>query len=206
MSNEHQTSDQQVPGEMPADALQTPMGPQAEGAESLPPGRLAPRTDLFVGLGLILFGGVAAFESWRMPRFQDIGAEIYEAPGLVPGLLGLVIAVFGMLIVVRAVREGALHGGAVGARFRYLVVSVEARRLAILIGITVGYAWIFVGRMPFWLASFFFVAAFIILFDWREAAAKAAYARLIITALIQAVITALAVTYVFESIFRVRLP
>jgi hypothetical protein len=171
-------------------------------------GRLHPRTDLFVGLGLILFGSVAAFESWRMPRFEHLDVQIYQAPGFVPGLLGLTIAVFGLLILIRSLREGALQWKDAHAAqaLRTMVASIETWRLVMLMVITVGYAWGLVGRMPFWLATIIFVFAFILLFDWRDAVTRSQRVRLLISASIQAVITAVVVTGVFQEIFRVRLP
>lgn len=60
-----------------------------------------PRSDLGSSIVLILFGVIVAFESWRMPRFESIGGTIYSAPGLVPGLLGAVIALFGAIMLIR---------------------------------------------------------------------------------------------------------
>src|SRR5680860_554387 len=59
------------------------------------------RSDLGSSIVLILFGAVVAFESWRMPRYESIGGSIYSAPGLVPGLLGAVIALLGAIMLVR---------------------------------------------------------------------------------------------------------
>ena len=184
----------------------TEVAEEVTGAAEEVPARLRPKTDLFVGIGLVIFGAIAAFESWRMPRFGHLGAELYEAPGLVPGLLGLIIAVFGLLILVRALSEGAIRGFKTGAKLLDMLRSIETRRLVLLIVITLGYAWGLVGRMPFGLATFFFMMAFILLFDWRDAAARAARRRLLVTATIQAVITAFAVVHVFQEVFRVRLP
>lgn len=60
-----------------------------------------PRSDLGSSVVLILFGAAVAFESWRMPRFERIGGTIYSAPGLVPGILGLVIVLLGGIMLVR---------------------------------------------------------------------------------------------------------
>mgnify|MGYP002619716763 CR=1 FL=1 len=180
--------------------------PQVEGAEGLPPGRLRPQTDLFVGIGLMLFGAAASFESWRMPRFEHLNVQIFQAPGFVPGLLGLTIAAFGLMILVRSLREGGWQLAAAGTDIGTNLRSIEARRLAILFVITLGYAWGLVGRIPFWAASFVFVLAFILLFDWREASAHSKQVRLLVTASLQAAITAVVISFVFEYIFRVRLP
>lgn len=59
------------------------------------------RTDLGSSIILILFGLFVAYESWRMPRFASIGGTIHSAPGLVPGILGAVIALLGVIMLVR---------------------------------------------------------------------------------------------------------
>src|SRR5690606_41664218 len=60
-----------------------------------------PRTDLPASIGLILFGAFVVYESWRMPRFERIGGTIYSAPGLVPGILGAVVAFLGVVMLLR---------------------------------------------------------------------------------------------------------
>lgn len=59
------------------------------------------RSDLGSSIILILFGAFVAYESWRMPRFESIGGTIQSAPGLVPGLLGAIIAFLGVIMLVR---------------------------------------------------------------------------------------------------------
>ncbi len=80
------------------------------------------------------------------------------------------------------------------------------RRLLITLGLTLGYAAGLVGRLPFWLATFVFVFAFIVIFDWRKAVAAQRTVRLFLTAGVQALLVAAAVTLVFERLFLVRLP
>jgi len=62
-----------------------------------------------------------------------------------------------------------------------------------------GYAVGLVGRVPFWLATFVFVSAFIAVFEYPSRRRMAA-------APLYGIATALAVTYLFESVFLVRLP
>jgi len=80
------------------------------------------------------------------------------------------------------------------------------RRLLITLGLTLGYAAVLVGRLPFWLATFVFVFAFIVTFDWRKAVVAQRTVRLFVTAGVQALVVAAAVTLVFERLFLVRLP
>lgn len=71
------------------------------------------RADLITSTILVLFGGAVVFESWRMPRFESIGGTFHNAPGLVPGLLGAIIALMGALMLVRSLR--AMAGRATSA-------------------------------------------------------------------------------------------
>src|SRR5688572_32753285 len=66
-----------------------------------------PRTTLFPYT--TLFRSVA---SWTMDRLERLGAKLYSAPGLVPGLLGGVLFVLSIALAVRALRQGALRQGA----------------------------------------------------------------------------------------------
>lgn len=59
------------------------------------------RNDVYSSLVLIAFGLFVAYESWRMPRFESIGGTIQSAPGLVPFILGAVIALLGVIMLVR---------------------------------------------------------------------------------------------------------
>ena len=178
----------------------------AETVESVS-GRLQPQADLFVGLGLMLFGAYVAFESWRMPSTEHprIGF-VYEGPGVVPGLLGVVIFLFGALILVRALRGGGLRLEGAGGRVAALFRRAEPRRLLWLLGLTLLYAGGLIGRVHFLAGTFIFLLAFIVVFEWEFTPSRRRRMRLAITAAIQAAVTAGVVWYVFENIFLVRLP
>lgn len=71
--------------------------------------------DRITAIILVLFGGAVVFESWRMPRFENIGGTIYNAPGLVPGLLGAIIVLMGGLMLGRTfLARSAKHEQALG--------------------------------------------------------------------------------------------
>jgi Tripartite tricarboxylate transporter TctB family len=139
-------------------------------------------------------GGTIVYASWTMERLERHGAALYTAPGLVPGLLGLTLLALGVLLGVRAVREGALRGGAVNP-----ALLQGWRGTAFVLALCLGYAIGLVGRAPFWLATFVFVTAFIATFEYP------ALRRMAIAPLYGAA-TSLVVTYLFETIFFVRLP
>ena len=54
------------------------------------------------------FGGAVTIGAWRMDRLERLNINKYEAPGLVPGLLGFAVLLLGVMLAVRAIRAGAL--------------------------------------------------------------------------------------------------
>lgn len=157
------------------------------------------RADFFSALVLVALGCGALVEALRMPRFEAIGANPFSVPGLVPGVLGAVIAALGLVLLVRSVRQGGHRPAAAAA-----LGDAGGARLWISLALTLGYAALLVGTLPFALATALFVFGFIALFEWPESAGRRV--RRLLTAAVEAALVAGAVTYVFEEFFFVRLP
>ena len=152
------------------------------------------RSDLRGGVGWMVFGLVILVASWRMDRFEAMGATVYTAPGFVPAIFGFTLALLGAVLAWRGWR--ARHAGVDAAPEALL-----SRRIGLMLVLTLAYAAGMVGRMPFWLATSLFVAAFTAVFaDTLPPVHRA------ITALASGALTTLAVLLVFERIFLVRLP
>ncbi len=174
-------------------------------AERTPAADAMARADFVTSLVLIGLGAGALVLSLRMPRFQDLNIEPYTAPGLVPGVLGAVILLLGGVLCLRAARAGG--GRLAGGRDRPTwLADAGARRLLLAVVLTLGYAAGLVGRLPFWLATWLFVTAFVALFEWPLAASSADRRRRLTVALIYGGLVAAAVGLVFQRIFLVRLP
>ena len=155
------------------------------------------RFDLWFSALLVVFAAGVVAESWRMPRLEHLGVHPMSAPGLTPGLLGLVLLGLSLALLVRSVRQRRLASepsvdGEAGATGRTLLT----------LGLTLAYAIGLVGRVPFWLATGLFVFAFVGTFGWD----KERPVRSLLTAVVMAVVTAVAVTLLFERVFLVRLP
>jgi hypothetical protein len=182
------------------------------------------RSDLIIGIILAAFGALVVRESLVMPRYANIGADPVTAPGLVPGLLGGIIALLGSIMVIRALLalrasarapSGPALAQASGvdpavdpAAPSYVVESPHAgrNRFATILVTGLLFAAVAVSRMPFWLATFLFVFVAVALLELqRYGGGRSVWLRLVV-ALVIAAGTAWAVTYVFESIFLVRLP
>jgi len=152
------------------------------------------RSDLGGGVGWVAFGLAILAASWRMDRFEAMGATVYTAPGFVPALFGFSLVLLGALL---AWRGASARPASAGAEAEPLV----SRRIALMLVLTLAYAAGLVGRVPFWLATSVFVAAFTGAF-----ADTSPPARRVLTALASGGLTTLAVLLVFERIFLVRLP
>ncbi len=165
------------------------------------------RADLITGVVLLVFGLAVVAESYGMPRLEERNINPWTAPGIVPGMLGIVIALLGAVLALRSVSAGGLRSAqsAQSAEER-LEARASVARLALCAALCVIYAVLFVGRIPFWLASWLFVFAFIAAFEWDSGDAMPARARKLVIAAAVATATALIVPYVFETLFLVRLP
>ena len=164
------------------------------------------RADLISGLVFIALGLLVFIAAWTMPRLESRGVHLSTIPGLVPMALGLMLACCGLLLSLRAWRQGALKPLPVGQRLRDLFNDVEAVRLGAMLALTLCYALLLIGRLPFWLATFVYVFAAIVLFERYLTSQPRSLLRCLILAGIQAVVVAAVVTLSFQEIFLVRLP
>jgi hypothetical protein len=174
------------------------MSEASPGAARSPSGMV--KADFVTGLAFVALGIATVVESLRMPAFAELHAEPYTAPGIVPGLLGAALALLGALLSLRAAaaprraqdgQEGVDHAWPrVGAAF----------------ALCMGYAGVLVSRIPFELATFLFIVAFILTFELWDGQLRARWRRQTIIALVLAASIAFGVSYVFRAIFLIRLP
>jgi hypothetical protein len=163
------------------------------------------RADFVTGLALVALGIAVAIESLRMPRFAELNVEPYTAPGLVPGVLGLVLLMLGGMLCLRAARAGGWRVSSQDAA-GFGASDPGVRRLCLAVALCLLYAAVLVGTVPFWLATFIFITAFVILFEWPLATSRADRLRRLAFAPLLAAVIAAAVTVLFQYVFLVRLP
>jgi putative tricarboxylic transport membrane protein len=174
-----------------------------QGEADPPAARGLPRADFVTGLLLAALGLAVVVESLRMPRFEQLKIEPYTVPGLVPGALGAVLLVLGAALFLRAARAG---GWRLGAGRAVGIADPALRRLLLAAALCVGYAAGLIGRLPFWRATFLFIAGFVALFEWPLASTRRERVRRLAFALLFGALISAAVTLVFQKIFLVRLP
>jgi putative tricarboxylic transport membrane protein len=164
------------------------------------------RADFLTGLGLILLSLYIIVESWRMPQFEHLGAHPLSAPGIVPAFLAVILIVFGGVLVARSVWVGGHRLGVTGEAARRIFAQPGNQRLLITLVLTIGYAGVLIGRMPYALATGLFVFVFVLVFEWQPGLSAARWARLLAVAAVLAALTGGVVSWVFERLFLVTLP
>jgi hypothetical protein len=174
---------------------------QAEAGPSPAP---AERTDLKEGLAWCALGAAILVASVRMARLADQGVPPYAAPGLLPGLLGIVMILFGAAVALR--REPIAVTAEEAAERRY---RLQPGRLALVSGLCLTYSVVLIGHgLPFWLASALFVSVAILVLQQpqRKAAGQRLGARAIGFAVLVGLCAGAAAMFVFQNFFLVHLP
>jgi hypothetical protein len=168
--------------------------------------RNLPRADFITSFILIAFGSSVLITSLRMPRLEEQQVNPFSVPGLVPGLVGVIIAFLGLVLLVRSIRRKGYLLGVSGESARGFLAAEATRRFALTILLSVIYALGMLGRMPYPLATVLYVFAFIVVFEYRRGQSLASQWKRVALAAFIAVVTAGAVTGVFRYAFYVTLP
>jgi Tripartite tricarboxylate transporter TctB family len=169
--------------------------------------KVSPQAD-FIAAGVwVAFGLAVMIAAWRMDRLQSQGASLYTAPGLVPGILGAVLFLLGVLLALRAARAEGHRLGAIrwasSPETRAVVKRVGA---FLVLGLAYAAGLVGHGGIPFWLATFVFVTGFMLVFDWTRHREAGQTKRGVMLAVVVGAGTAFVVSYVFQEVFLVRLP
>lgn len=170
----------------------------ADTEEGLP----SPRSDLLSGGVWAVIGVAVALGSWNMDRLEKQGVPGFAAPGLVPGILGVLITLAALAIVVRSLRRGALGPGGVGQG-----VARDWGRTGLALALCLGFAGGLVGHgLPFWLAASTYLFLHIFLLQLPERRAAGQVARGALMAAVIALVAGNAIAFLFQHAFLVRLP
>ncbi|HVE49530.1 MAG TPA: tripartite tricarboxylate transporter TctB family protein [Casimicrobiaceae bacterium] len=159
------------------------------------------RADIVSGGIWVVLGVAIMIGSWRMDRLESQGVPWFTAPGLVPGILGVLMTITALGIVLRALRASA------AARASDADAESIGGKAVLTLVLCLGFAIGLVGRgVPFWVAaaSYLFLHVFLLQLDERRARNEVARGAAVAAAI--AIIAAAAISYVFQEVFLVRLP
>jgi hypothetical protein len=163
------------------------------------------RLDFVSSIVLTLFGIGILVESLRMPRLENLKVNPYTVPGVVPGFLGILLALGGLFILVRSVSRQGWRLGFTREKCASWVRSADTRRSLITLILTITYALVLFPMVPFYFASPLFVFAFVLSAESMVLGSLPRW-QAVLSGLILAVITGLVIGYVFQELFYVRLP
>ena len=162
------------------------------------------RTDRWEGLTWCAFGAVILAMSLAMDRLEQQGVDFYGAPGLLPGLLGIVMILFGAAVALR--REPVAVSAEEAAERRY---RLQPGRLALVIGLCLTYSIVLIGHgLPFWLASALVVSVAILVLQHpqRKEAGQRLGVRAVGFAVLVGLFAVVTAMFVFQNFFLVHLP
>ena len=167
---------------------------------------VTPRSDLLAGLAWIVLGGAILIGALLMDRLERQNINPYTVPGLLPGLLGIVMVLLGFLLAMRSWRRGALGAGTAGAGN---TSGASVQRIVLVLGLCIVFAVLLVGHgLPFWAAGALFVTVAILSLQHaqRVASGQKLGPRTVLAAVLIGLGAGITITLVFQEIFLVRLP
>lgn len=156
------------------------------------------RPDALLGAGWVALGLAIAAAAWRMDRLEALHVNPWSAPGLVPGVLGALMAVFGAALCLRMPGDEAGRSDSGRTRGRTWLALI----------LCVGFAGGVLGHgLPFWLAAAGFLFVSIAVFRWLDAVPpRKRIGRLALESAVIALIAGGAISLLFQEVFLIRLP
>jgi len=151
-----------------------------------------------------------------MDRLTHLRISPYSIPGLVPAILGMLMAVFGSALLVRAKDSPTIAPDGPEFVAQDVVVETASGREGLMnafaaAALCVAFAAGFLGRgLPFAVTASGFIFIFVMWFGWRESAshtfASGRLARSILKAAAVSLSAAFLIAWLFADVFLVRLP
>lgn len=152
------------------------------------------------GITWVVLGAAISAGAWRMDRLGSLNIEPWSAPGLVPGVLGLGMVLFGL----------GLALAAQGAQGRTTPDDENpplpwGRLIAVLVLCSI-FGFTALGRMPFEAASALLMFFWMLMLGWSKWPAGPGRRRGVIQAAVISLVASFVVSHLFQDIFLVRLP
>ena len=163
------------------------------------------KADFATSIFLLIFGLSIFYFALKMPRFAERHINPYSVPGLVPGLLGVVIAFLGLVLLIRSILRKGYKLELNGKTLKAFFTDQTTIRIGYTILISVGY-WVLLGKLPFAVITALYVFAFVVIFEYKIEQTISVQWKTLLIAMIMAVVTSVVTTYTFQYLFLVNLP
>ncbi len=165
-----------------------------------------PRADFVASIVLIVFGVAVVWASLAMPRFEDQGGSLYDAPGMVPGIIGVLVVALSGVMLVRSIRKKGYMLSLEGRTLGSVLKSEGTVRVLATIGICVLYGLVLLRFLHFIASTLIFVFGFILVFEWERGKSMHDQWKKILFAAVTSIAATGAVYATFRYGFLVNLP
>jgi len=163
------------------------------------------KADFFTSIFLFLFGLVVLILSIKMPTFRELGANPYSAPGIVPGIMGVILSFMGVILFIRSVIRKGYKIRLSSQSIKIFFKNNEIKRLLIALFLSVFYV-ILLGKINYFLLTGMYIFIFVFAFEFKTKKNIFFQWKTLLSALLEAVLIAASISYVFRYLFLVRLP
>ena len=160
------------------------------------------KADFYFSIALMAFGITVTVMAFRMPVIEK---DPYSSPGVLPGVLGVIITGLSLVMFIRSVIKTKLHVGVPTESFKAFLNEIATRKMIITIIFCLLYVFL-LGEVPFSLLTFFYVFLFILIFEYERKIPFRPQIKKLIIAAIVALGSSAFITLVFQYLFLVRLP
>jgi putative tricarboxylic transport membrane protein len=163
------------------------------------------KADFYTSIIMMAFGIAVVVMALQMPTDFGRGSDLHSAPGVVPVLLGAIIAVLSFIMLIRSIVRTKGQVGISTTSFRAFIKDNTTFRIFSTITLCLLYFFL-LGNLPFMLLTFLFIFVFIIFFELDLKVHIKSQIKIFVKAAIVAVCSSVAITMLFEQMFFVRLP
>jgi len=156
------------------------------------------KADFFTSIFLFLLGLIVFIISIGMPTFRELGANPYSAPGIVPGILGIILLFMGVILFIRSFIRKGYKIKLSSQSMKLFFKNNSIKRLLIALFLSVFYV-ILLGKINYFLLTTIYIFLFVWSFELKTK-------KTLFFALLEAVLIAACISYVFRYLFLVTLP
>ena len=164
------------------------------------------KADFVTSIGLSSFGLAILIMSIQMPRYESLGVNPYSVPGVVPGLLGLILLILGLVLLIRSIMRKGYQLGLTIDIIKQYFKDESTRNFLLALIFSLVYGVFLLTRIPYFLATGLYILFFILVFEYRPKENMSSQKKTILYSLVEAIFVSAGVTLVFRYLFLVDLP